>query len=31
MNSALEHVRTDFRCMTGEERLESFMTDVPII
>ena len=30
MNSALQHVRTDFRCMIGEERLDSFMTD-PII
>ena len=31
MNSALQHVRTDFRCMIGEERLDSFMTEDPII
>ena len=31
MNSALQHVRTDLRCMIGEERLDSFMTEDPII
>ena len=29
-NSALRHVRTDFRSMMSEERLNSFMTDVLI-
>ena len=29
-NSALRHVRTDFRGMMSEERLNSFMTDVLI-
>ena len=30
-NSALRHVGTDFQSMIGEERLNSFMTDVLII
>ena len=31
VNSALRDVRTDFRSMMGEERLNSFMADVLII
>ena len=31
VNSALWHVRTDFQSMMGEERLNSFMAEVPII
>ena len=30
-NSALRHVRTDFWSMISEERLNYFMTDVPLI
>ena len=30
-NSALRHVRTHFRSMMSEERLNSFMTDILII
>ena len=30
-DSALRHVRTDFRSVMSEERLNSFMTDVFII
>ena len=30
-NYALQHVRSGSRCMVDEERLESFMTEVPII
>ena len=30
-NSALRHIRTGFRSMMSEERLNSFMTDVLII
>ena len=29
--SALQRLRKDFRSMKGEERLKSFMTEVPII
>ena len=31
INYALEHVRTDFRCVMDEERLDSFMTEILII
>ena len=30
-NYALQNVRTNSRCMVDEKRLESFMTEVPII
>ena len=30
-NSALQHVRTNFWSMMSEERLDSFMAEVPII
>ena len=30
-NSSLRHVRTDYRSMMSEERLNSFMADVLII
>ena len=30
MNYAFQHVKTDFRCTMSEERLGSFMTEVPI-
>ena len=30
-NSALQHVRVDFRSMIGEEHFNSFITDVHII
>ena len=31
MNYALQHVRTVFWCLMDEERLDSFMMEVPII
>ena len=31
VNSTLQHVRTDFKIMTSEERPLSFMTEAPII
>ena len=30
-NSALQHVRTDFRSMMNKERLNAFMTQILII
>ena len=31
VNSTLQDLRTEIRCLMDDERLESFMTEVPII